>query len=55
MPKCWRLQGFTDEDFEAALRVNPSALGKMNGTLYKQAGNSMPVPILEAIFKQLLT
>ena len=53
--ECWRLQGFTDEDFEAALRVNPSALGKMNGTLYKQAGNSMPVPILEAIFKQLLT
>ena len=53
--ECWRLQGFTDEDFEAALRVNPGALGKMNGTLYKQAGNSMPVPILEAIFKQLLT
>lgn len=25
----------------------------MNGTLYKQAGNSMPVPILEAIFKEL--
>lgn len=52
--ECWRLQGFTDEDFEAALRANPGALGKMNGTLYKQAGNSMPVPILEAIFKELL-
>ena len=25
----------------------------MNGTLYKQAGNSMPVPVLEAIFKEL--
>lgn len=52
--ECWRLQGFSDEDFEASLRVNPGADGKMNGTLYKQAGNSMPVPILEAIFKQLL-
>lgn len=52
--ECWRLQGFNDEDFEAALKVNPGAYGKMNGTLYKQAGNSMPVPILEAIFKQLL-
>lgn len=52
--ECWRLQGFTDEDFEAALRANPGTLGKMNGTLYKQAGNSMPVPILEAIFKELL-
>lgn len=52
--ECWRLQGFTDEDFEAAQRVNPGIPGKMNGTLYRQAGNSMPVPILESIFKQLL-
>lgn len=52
--ECWRLQGFSDEDFEAALRANPSTLGKMNGALYRQAGNSMPVPILESIFKQLL-
>lgn len=52
--ECWRLQGFSDNDFESALKVNPGAHGKMNGTLYKQAGNSMPVPILEAIFKQLL-
>lgn len=53
--ECWRLQGFTDEDFEAALRVNPGIPGKLNGTLYRQAGNSMPVPILESIFKQLLS
>lgn len=52
--ECWRLQGFNDEDFEAALRANPGTLGKMNGALYRQAGNSMPVPILESIFKQLL-
>lgn len=51
--ECWRLQGFSDKDFEAALKVHPSKKNKMNGTLYKQAGNSMPVPVLEAIFKEL--
>lgn len=52
--ECWRLQGFTDEDFENALTVNKSREGKMNGILYKQAGNSMPIPVLEAIFEEML-
>lgn len=52
--ECWRLQGFNDEDFEAALKVNPGIPGKLNGALYKQAGNSIPVTIFESIFKQLL-
>lgn len=52
--ECWRLQGFTDEDFNNALSVHPGIPGKLNGVLYKQAGNSIPVPILEAIFKQVL-
>jgi DNA (cytosine-5)-methyltransferase 1 len=52
--ECWRLQGFNDEDYESALSANPSRDGKMNGALYKQAGNSIPVMVLEAIFKQLL-
>lgn len=51
--ECWRLQGFTDADFEAALKANPNAEGKMNRTLYKQAGNSMPVPMLESIFRSI--
>lgn len=51
--ECWRLQGFTDKDFEAALSVHPSKPNKMNGTLYKQAGNSMPVPMLESIFRKM--
>lgn len=51
--ECWRLQGFTDADFDAALAANPSK-GKLNRTLYKQAGNSMPVNVLEAIFKAVL-
>lgn len=51
--ECWRVMGFTDEDYEAALEVNASKKGYKNGTLYKQAGNSMPVPVLEAIFERL--
>lgn len=52
--ECWRLQGYTDEDFNAALKAHPGKKGKMNGALYKQAGNSIPVTIFESIFKQLL-
>ena len=44
----WRLMGFDDEDFEKATKVNS------NTQLYKQAGNSICVPVLEAIFKNLL-
>lgn len=52
--ECWRLQGYSDEDFEAALKVQPGKPGKLNGALYKQAGNSIPTVFFEAIFKQLL-
>ncbi len=52
--ECWRLQGYDDEDYFNALKVNPGREGKKNGTLYHQAGNSIPVPIFESIFKQLL-
>ncbi len=52
--ECWRLQGYSDEDFEAALKVHPGKEGKLNGALYKQAGNSIPIPILESIFKQII-
>ena len=52
--ECWLLQGFSEEDFNNALSVHPGTKGKLNGALYKQAGNSIPIPILEAIFKQLL-
>lgn len=46
--ECWRLQGYTDEDFNAAAKVNTRR------TLYRQAGNSIPVPIFEEIFKVIL-
>ena len=44
----WRLMGFDDEDFEKAEKVNS------NTQLYKQAGNSIVVNVLEAIFNNLL-
>lgn len=46
--ECWRLMGFDDEDFEKASKFNS------NAQLYKQAGNSIVVNVLEAIFKELL-
>ena len=44
----WRLMGFDDEDFEKAAKVNS------NTQLYKQAGNSIVVNVLEAILNNLL-
>lgn len=52
--ECWRLQGYTDEDFENASHVHPGKPGCMNGALYKQAGNSIPVPIFESIFRKMI-
>ena len=46
--ECWRLMGFDDKDFEKAEKVNS------NTQLYKQAGNSIVVNVLEAILKELL-
>ena len=45
--ECWRLMGFADEDLEKAERVCS------NTQLYKQAGNSIVVNVLMAIFKEL--
>ncbi len=49
----WRCQGFTDSDFDGAYSVTPHREGYKIGALYEQAGNSMPVPVLESIFKEL--
>ena len=45
--ECWRLMGFDDEDFYKAEKVNS------NTQLYKQAGNSIVVNVLEAMFDNL--
>ena len=46
--ECWRLMGFDDSDFEKAEKVNS------NSQLYKQAGNSIVVDVLEKILKNLM-
>lgn len=52
--ECWRLQGYSDKDYESALHEHPGKPGKMNSTLYKQAGNSIPVPIFESLFRKII-
>lgn len=46
--ECWRLMGFSDGDFNQAEKVNS------NTQLYKQAGNSIVVNVLQAILSNLL-
>lgn len=46
--ECWRLMGFEDEDFYKA-----KSTGASDSQLYMMAGNSICVPVLEAIFKGL--
>lgn len=46
--ECWRLQGFPDWAFERAEKVNS------NSQLYKQAGNSVTVNVIEAIARRLV-
>lgn len=43
----WRLMGFDNEDFDRAASVNSKT------QLYKQAGNSIVVPVLEKILYEL--
>ena len=45
--ECWRLMGFDDKSFSRAEKV------VSNSQLYKQAGNSIVVDVLMAIFKKL--
>lgn len=45
--ECWRLMGFTDDEFDRAAKVNS------NSQLYKQAGNSIVVNVLVEIFRNL--
>lgn len=47
--ECWRLMGFNDDDFNKA-----KSAGTSNSQLYKQAGNSIVVPVLEGIFEPLI-
>ena len=46
--ECWRLQGFTDAEFDRAKNG-----GISDTQLYKMAGNSIAIPVLCAIFEKL--
>ena len=46
--ECWRLQGFSDDQFEKAKQA-----GVSNSQLYKQAGNAVTVDVVEQIGKRL--
>ncbi len=46
--ECWRLQGFPDWVFDKAREVNSDS------QLYKQAGNSVTVPVIRAIAERLI-
>lgn len=42
--ECWRLQGFTDEQFNKA-----RSAGLSDARLYKMAGNAVSVPVITAL------
>ena len=46
--ECWRLMGFEDQDVDKAINA-----GVSNSQLYKQAGNSIVVNVLEAIYTKI--
>ena len=46
--ECWRLQGFTDEQFHKV-----AVTGMSDAQLYKQAGNAVTVNVVEAIGRNL--
>lgn len=52
--ECFRLMGFNDEDFNKLKAIYPGRKGKLSSILYKQAGNSIVVNVLEAILREIL-
>ena len=51
--ECWRLQGYTDEDYKKAEEAQERS-GRYYMALYNQAGNSIAVPIFESIFRKII-
>lgn len=56
--ECWRLMGFTDEDyFKARVALEDrfyNGRDRSNSQMYKMAGNSIVVDVLEGILKNLI-
>lgn len=51
--ECWRLMGYTDRDYERARSVHRRR-GRYYTSLYRQAGNSIVVPVFESMFRKML-
>ena len=51
--ECLRLMGFDDEDFDNIRAIYSKRPGKTSSILYKQAGNSIVVNVLEAILNEI--
>lgn len=52
--ECFRLMGYSDEDFSMLRGIYPEKKGKKSSILYKQAGNSIVVNVLVSILKELI-
>lgn len=55
--ECWRLFGYFDKQFEKAKTAleekHYNGKDKASSQLYKQAGNTIVVPMLEAVFDKI--
>ncbi len=55
--ECWRLFGFTDNQFEAAKKAleekHYNGRNKASSQLYKQAGNTIVIPVLAAVLQSI--
>ena len=52
--ECFRLMGFDDEVFNKLRSIYKQRKGTTSSILYKQAGNSIVVDVLEAILKEII-
>ena len=52
--ECFLLMGFNDEDFKRLRKIYPEKEKITSSILYKQAGNSIVVPVLESILKEII-
>lgn len=51
--ECWRLQGYSDDDYDRAEK-SQTKRGRYFTALYRQAGNSIVVPIFESLFRKII-
>lgn len=56
--ECWRLMGFADSDYDKAkqalMDTHYNGKDKSQSQMYKMAGNSIVVNVIEGIFENLL-